>query len=56
SYIKLFAPLSFAYDYAAKGKQVDVLFLNLGLLVLTPEGARSFTIEGRHASKELSLL
>jgi len=52
NYIKLYAPLAFAYDYAVKGKEVEVLFLNLGLLVLTPEGARSVSIEGRHAEKK----
>ncbi len=34
NYIRLFAPLSFAYDFANKGIQVDVLFLNLALLVI----------------------
>jgi len=52
NYIKLYAPLAFAYDYAVKGKEVEVLFINLGLLLLTPEGAKSVSIEGRHADKK----
>jgi predicted peroxiredoxin len=52
NYIKLFAPLAFAHEYAVKGKNVEVLFLNLGLLVLTPEGSKSLSIDGRHANKK----
>ncbi|MGZ5281510.1 MAG: hypothetical protein ACXWDO_10005, partial [Bacteroidia bacterium] len=52
NYIRLYIPLSFAYDYAQKGKQVDVLFLNMALLILTPEGSKSLKIDGRHADKE----
>lgn len=52
NYIRLYVPLSFAYDYAQKGKQVDVLFLNMALLVLTEEGAKSLKIDGRHAERE----
>ncbi len=52
NYIRLFAPLSFAYDFANKGIQVDVLFLNLALLVITPEGVKKLTIDGRHTDKE----
>jgi len=51
-YIRLYAPLTFAYEYASKGVQVDVLFLNLALLVLTPEGLQTLTVDGRHSEKE----
>lgn len=52
NYIRIQAPLSFAYDYAQKGVQVDVLFLNMALLALTPEGAKSLKVDGRHSDKE----
>ena len=52
NYIRLQAPLGFAYEFAEKGVQVDVLFLNMALLVLTPEGAKSLKVDGRHSDEE----
>lgn len=51
-YIRLQAPLSFAYDYVQKGLKVDVLFLNMSLLALTKEGVKSVRVDGRHSDKE----
>jgi predicted peroxiredoxin len=52
SFIRMLAPLSFAFDYSNKGKQVDLLFLNLALLALTPDGLKALGVDGRHADKE----
>ncbi len=52
NYIRIQAPLSFAYDYAKKGIKVDVLFLNMALRILTPEGSRSLKVDGRHSKEE----
>ncbi|MGH2394037.1 MAG: hypothetical protein ACRDGH_11215, partial [Candidatus Limnocylindria bacterium] len=50
--IRIQVPLSFAYDFASRGVQVDVLFLNMALLALTAEGAKALRVDGRHADKE----
>jgi predicted peroxiredoxin len=52
NYMRIQAPLSFAYDFAQRGVRVDVLFLNLAVRVLTPAGAESLTVDGRHAEEE----
>lgn len=52
NYIRIQAPLSFAYDFARKGVRVEVLFLNLAVRVLTPDGARSLRVDGRHSDEE----
>jgi len=52
NYMRIQAPLSFAYDFAQRGVRVEVLFLNLAVRVLTPAGAESLTVDGRHAEEE----
>lgn len=52
NYIRIQAPLSFAYDFAQRGVQVDVLFLNLAVRVLTADGAASLAVDGRHSEEE----
>jgi len=52
NFIRMFAPLSFAFDYASKGKQVDLLFINMALLALTPGGVKDISVDGKHADKE----
>lgn len=52
NYMRIQAPLSFAYDFAQRGVHVEVLFLNLAVRVLTEAGAKSLAVDGRHAEEE----
>lgn len=52
NYMRIQAPLSFAYDFAQRGVHVEVLFLNLAVRVLTVAGAQSLAVDGKHAEEE----